>query len=163
MSIENFLLILLASLPGTIVMTSAMYGYGYLTRQNTKVIHVFGSMLTNRHSNRGTDMKIRLIFGAMAHFSVGFIFALVYFLLWNWGVFKIRVFDTLILGVISGIVAIAVWAFYLNFHATPPKVSGKHYYFILFIAHILFAGATIYAFHLLQPEPEFYHDLLLNR
>lgn len=142
-------------------MTFIMYGYGTMTNSNTRVIHVFGTMLRGgSDTTKKKERRKTFAIGTIGHFSVGVVFALSYFLLWSWGVFRIRAFDTIILGLLSGIIAIMVWGLYLSYHVHTPEISRKHYYAALLIAHIFFAAATVYSFYILQPEPEFYKDLM---
>ncbi|MEP0712024.1 MAG: hypothetical protein ABJC55_08880, partial [Algoriphagus sp.] len=83
-----------------------------------------------------------------------------YFLLWNWGVFRINFQDSILIGAISGILAIVVWYGYLRFHSHPPKFSKLHYFLALFISHIVFGIVTVNVFQLITDNPELWYQLI---
>ncbi len=154
MDIKYFLIIILSGLLGTISMTCFMYMYNYVTHQFTKVIHILGNMLIgeNRYEN---PSKNALIVGTVAHFSVGILFSFSYFLLWTWEIFQINFGNSVLIGIVSGVVAIFVWSIYLRVHSDPPKNSHFHYFVALFLAHIVFAIATVSVFQLIIDNPKF--------
>lgn len=159
MEFKLFLLTVLSGFAGTIVMTSVMYLYARLLDKNTKVVHILGSMLTgNEESYHVQKIKV-LTTGAVAHVFVGVLFSFGYFLLWNWGVFDIAWVDSLILGALSGVLAIIVWKSYFIMHQRPPEISLTHYFIALFISHIVFGLITVNVFKIITHEPEFWHQL----
>src|SRR5690606_12899541 len=105
---RHFFITVLSGFAGTAAMTLVMYLYASLTKQFTKVIHVLGNMLIGE-SNYQSPTKRAMITGTIAHFGVGMLFSFAYFLLWNWGFFKINFQDSVLIGAASGIVAIVVW------------------------------------------------------
>lgn len=148
----NILLnIFISSIPGTIVMTLFMYFYSAFFKKETRVIHIFGSMITGDIPARSVSGKGKsLIAGTVAHFMVGFVLAFTYYILIDMNVFVIRFADGLILGILSGIVAVIVWRAYIFLHFHPPRIEKAHYFIALFIAHIFFAVFTIYTFYFFQ-------------
>lgn len=158
MDIYHFFITVLSGIAATVVMTIAMYSYTSLTKHFTKVIHLLGSMISgdqNFHSPR----KSTLILGTLAHFTVGIIFSMSYYLLWNWGVFEITFLDSVIIGGLSGIVAIVVWKAYIKLHNYRPKISQFHYFMALFIAHIIFGIVSVNLFLIFTDSPELWHQL----
>ncbi|MEB2785446.1 DUF6789 family protein [Algoriphagus persicinus] len=158
MDIKHFLITILSGLAGTIVMTMIMYLYSYLSHSFTKVIHILGNMLVGE-CNYSSPSKNALIVGIRAHFGVGVLLSFAYFLLWNWGIFKINLEDSILIGAISGVVAILFWKGYLRLHSNPPKFSQLHYFLALFLAHIVFGMVSVNVFQLITDNPELWHDL----
>ena len=144
MEVSTFFLSIASGLAATIAMTAVMYLYAYISQTNTKVVHILGSMLTG--NNKIPDNpKIKLYaVGSFAHIFIGFLFSLAYFLLWNWGVFEITFNDSLIIGALSGIVAIIFWKTYFSIYRNPPKVPLLHYFTALFISHIVFGVVAVH-------------------
>lgn len=93
-----------------------------MSKKNTRVIHILGTMVTGDISNTN-DLKTKvLVTGSIAHVAVGILFCFGYFLLWNWGVLDISVLDSIIIGAISGVQAVIVWKSYFMVHQQPPQV-----------------------------------------
>lgn len=164
MDLQHFLITLLAGLAGTIAMTLIMYLYSYLLRNvrensDTRVVHIFGTMVTNASDYTYNDYKT-LIAGSAGHIGAGMAFAFSYFLLWNWGFFDIKMDDAVILGALSGILAIGVWNGYFYLHHDPPKISLLHYSIALFVAHVVFGVVTVFMFSLITDNPQFYYQIV---
>ncbi|MEP1086699.1 DUF6789 family protein [Algoriphagus sp.] len=159
MDSKHFLITIVAGVAGTIAMTLVMYSYSYITKKFTMVIHVLGNLLVAER-NYYSPSKNALIIGSLAHFGVGILFSFAYFLLWNWGVFRINFQDSILIGAISGILAIVVWYGYLRFHSHPPKFSKLHYFLALFISHIVFGIVTVNVFQLITDNPELWYQLI---
>lgn len=159
MALTNFLLTIASGIAGTVFMTAVMYLYAALTKNDTKVVHILGSMITGTTNNKQEGRGKKLTAGALGHLSVGLLFTLMYFLLWNWGVFDITWTDSIWVGAISGIIAIIVWRLYFELHLHPPKISFLHYSIALFLSHIIFGLVTVNIFRLITDSPEFWYQL----
>jgi hypothetical protein len=158
MDYRHFLITILSGFAGTAAMTVVMYLYTYFTKRFTKVIHVLGNMLIGEDNYQSPSKRAWFI-GTIAHFGVGMLFSFAYFLLWNWGFFKINFQDSLWIGMASGVVAIVVWKTYLTVHRTPPKVSQIHYFIALFLAHIVFGVISVNVFQMITDNPELWYQL----
>ncbi len=158
MDIKHFLITVLSGIAGTVAMTVVMYLYSYLSHFFTKVIHILGNMLLGE-TNFYSPSKKALLVGTIAHFGVGVIFSFSYFLLWNWGIFKINFEGSLLIGAISGVVAILVWKGYISLHSNPPNFTQLHYFIALFIAHIVFGLVSVNVFQLITDNPELWYQL----
>lgn len=158
MDIRHFLITVVSGIVGTLAMTLTMYLYSYLSQHFTKVIHILGNMLVGER-NYYSPSKNALILGTVAHFGVGVLFSFAYFLLWNWGVFQINLEDSILIGVFSGVIAIAGWKGYLSLHANPPKFFHLHYFIALFLAHIVFALVSVNVFQIITDNPELWYQL----
>lgn len=159
MALTNFLLTIASGFAGTIFMTVVMYLYGKLSKNDTKVVHILGAMVTCSTDKHQKGKEKKLIAGALGHLSVGLLFTLMYFLLWNWGVFDITWIDSIWVGAISGTIAIIVWRLYFALHFHPPKISFLHYSIALFISHIIFGLVTVNIFRVITDSPEFWYQL----
>lgn len=158
MDFNHFLITLLSGIVGTIGMTAVMYLYAKFTNQFTKVIHILGSMISG-DSNYESPKKNSLILGTLGHFAAGIAFSFSYFLLWNWGFFRIDFLDSVLIGAVSGVVAIIVWKGYLTFHNMPIKISHTHYFTALFLSHIVFGIISVNIFQLITDNPELWYEL----
>tara|TARA_R110002051_G_scaffold7321_2_gene33672 strand:+ start:2169 stop:2678 length:510 start_codon:yes stop_codon:yes gene_type:complete len=158
MDIRYFLITLLSGIAGTIAMTLVMYLYSCLSKHFTKVIPLLGSMISGE-KNFMNPSKNALFLGTLAQFGVGIIFSFTYFLLWNWGIFRINFQDAVLIGALSGLVAIIVWKTYLILHSQPPEISQLHYFIALFLAHIVFGIVSVNVFQLITDNPEFWYQL----
>ena len=158
MDFRHFLITVLSGFAGTIAMTCFMYFYSSVTHRFTKVIHILGNMVI-AESKYEKPSRNALLIGTVAHFAVGILFSFAYFLLWNWGVFKIDFSDSVLIGVVSGFVAIMVWKIYLTVHSASPKLHEFHYFIALFLAHIVFAVVSVSIFQLIIENPELWYQL----
>ena len=158
MDIKHFLITLLSGIAGTIAMTIIMYLYALIAKKHTKVIHLLGGMISGE-SNYSSPNINTLILGTLAHFGVGILFSFAYFLLWNWGIFRINFEDSVLIGAISGIVAIVTWKMYLSLHNSPPYIFQTHYFIALFLAHIVFGIVSVNVFQLITDNPELWYEL----
>lgn len=144
MELSPFYLVFLSGLVATVVMTMVMYSYAALTRTNTKVVHVLGSMLTGYRILPQNNSARLLITGAFAHVFIGQLFSMIYFILWSCGVFELNIFNALLIGGLSGVVAIVFWRAYFFVYQNPIQVSLTHYFLALFISHIVFGCIAIF-------------------
>ncbi|SFB02261.1 hypothetical protein [Algoriphagus aquimarinus] len=158
MDSRHFLITVLSGVIGTIAMTLFMYLYSYVSSNFTKVIHILGNMLIGERNYYSPNKKAFIV-GTIAHFGVGVLFSFGYFLLWNWGVFKINLQDSILIGAVSGVIAIVVWKAYLSVHSNPPQLSQFHYFLALFLAHIVFGLVSVNLFHQIIENPELWYQL----
>lgn len=158
MDIKHFLITVFSGIVATFIMTMVMYTYTALSNHFTKVIHLLGTMISGNQSFHSPS-KSTLILGTIAHFAVGIIFSMSYYLLWNWGVFEINFADSVIIGALSGIVAIVVWKSYLKLHQFQPEISQIHYFIALFIAHIVFGIVSVNLFLMITDSPDLWYQL----
>lgn len=158
MDFKHFLITILSGIAGTVAMTLVMYLYARISKEFTKVIHILGSMLSG-DNNFTSPQNSTLILGTLAHFGVGVLFSFSYFLLWNWGTFRINLEDSILIGAASGVLAIVVWKTYFLLHDHPPLISQKHYFIALFLAHIVFGAVSVNVFQLITDNPELWYEL----
>jgi hypothetical protein len=146
----KILLIALSSIAGTLFMSLYMALIGKLRgREKTMdVPKILGSMLLNEKgpgNKPSASPKARLT-GIIAHYSVGILFALIYLLLWHFGIGKPDMKWALIFGFVSGIFGIMVWRVFIALHPHPPDIPLKSYLVHLVIAHVVFAAVTVFVY-----------------
>lgn len=159
MELKIFLLTIVSGFAGTFAMTIVMYLYGSLTKKKTKVVHILGLMMTGNLALCKEQKTKILATGSIAHVFIGVLFSFSYFLLWNWGVFNISTFDSIIIGALSGILAIIVWKSYFTVYRKPPRVPLDHYFTALFISHIIFGMVTVSMFSIISNNPQFWFQI----
>ena len=76
--------------------------------------------------------------GWQIHYAIGILWAALYYLRWQkkrskWAIYT----SSLLWGVISGVVAAAVWRTTFRLHPNPPKTNYKRHYLQLVTAHII--------------------------
>jgi hypothetical protein len=140
--------IFFAGITGTTFMTLFSYLVSELDRENYSEPERLGQLAHRMlpHLNK----KEYLVFGWTAHFGVGLLFALAYVELWRRKKIKPSFLNNLLLGGISGIIAVAIWKTTFKLHPLPPRMSFNKYYLQLVPAHIVFAVFAGLGYHLLN-------------
>ncbi|MDB5010209.1 MAG: hypothetical protein JWQ06_998, partial [Mucilaginibacter sp.] len=102
----------------------------------------------------GQTEKISKVVGWNAHFLIGILFALAYVELWDAQKLKPTVKNGILLGGISGVIAIAVWKTTFKMHPAPPGINFKKYYTQLWVAHVVFAIFSTLTYQLIKDREE---------
>jgi len=87
----------------------------------------------------GMGKQLTQVAGWTAHFGVGLFFAALYTEFWERGKIKPSFKNNLILGALSGLLAVEVWKLTFKMHPSPPWIDYKEYYRQLVGAHVVFA------------------------
>ena len=96
----------------------------------------------------GSSKKANQLAGWGAHYAVGLLFVLAYQELWKTGKIKKTVANGIILGALSGALAVLIWKATMKAHPAPPWIDFTNYYIQLVPAHIVFAVcATLTSLH----------------
>ncbi|MGZ5134833.1 MAG: hypothetical protein ACXWCG_06775, partial [Flavitalea sp.] len=91
------------------------------------------------------------IAGWNLHYSVGLFFAICYAKLWARKKGS-SVRSGLLLGGLTGILAIIVWKTTLVIHPSPPKINFRRFYGHIFIAHLVFGCFASIGYRLLSSK-----------
>jgi hypothetical protein len=120
-----------------------------LLNNKLQVVKILGTMLAGRTTdNKGLSGSMEsLLVGTIGHYLIGIGFSLVYHLLWLRGITSPTLSYCLLLGFISGILAVIAWKSFVKLHPDPPLLPGS-FYPIIFTGHIVF-GAGIFLMHLI--------------
>jgi hypothetical protein len=122
---------------GTTMMTLFSYLVSIAEDKNFSEPEHLGTLIHRfmPHKSKNTS----LILGWGTHYAVGLLFVLVYQELWKDGTIKKTVKNGIILGLLSGALAVIVWKTTLKIHPAPPWIDFTKYYIQLVPAHIVFA------------------------
>jgi hypothetical protein len=144
----KILFAIIAGIAGTLAMTAFLYLLTFITHKQMKVVKILGTMLTNNTQPGGklSESKTTIIVGAIGHYSVGISFAIVYLILWHFGIGKPDFVNALIFGGVSGIAAIGIWYGFVAVHPNPPDIPLKSYLLTIFLGHFVFALTEFYTY-----------------
>lgn len=140
--------ILIAGISGTTFMTLFSYLVSEIDDENFSEPERLGQLAKGLLPILNKQEK--QIAGWTAHYIVGLLFALVYVELWSRKKIKPTLKNNLLLGGISGIIAVAIWKTTFKMHPLPPGLSFNKYYLQLVPAHVVFAVFAGIGYHLLN-------------
>lgn len=100
----------------------------------------------------GTSTQFNRVAGWSAHFAVGLGFTAAYVELWEKGKIKPSLQNSLLLGAVSGLLAVAIWKLTFKIHPLPPWINYNKYYIQLVPAHVIFSLFAALAYRLLQAQ-----------
>jgi hypothetical protein len=129
--------IIISGIVGTTFMTLFSYIVSELAHENFSEPEHLATMI--KRLVPPIDKEKSLIAGWSVHYAIGFLFCLVYFELWRSGKIKPTVTNGVLLGTVSGLIAVIVWKLTFKSHPSPPWVDYTNYYRQLVPAHVIFA------------------------
>jgi hypothetical protein len=88
------------------------------------------------------------IIGWLLHILAGFVFVLVYIMLWDRHIMPATMLNGVAIGAVSGVAAIGIWKLVFTIHPDPPLLNYKGYYANLFFAHIVFGLFAVIGYNL---------------
>ena len=140
--------ILTATFYATGMMTIFSYVLSLMVHSNFRepeILAILSCRLFLHHKN-----WLHTIIGWGLHILAGFAFVLVYSALWEYALVPASLPTGVLIGGISGIVAIGIWFVVFKLHPDPPKLNFKGYYANLFFAHIVFAVFAVVGYNMLN-------------
>ena len=145
MSFYTFFQILIVSLAATSAMT--LFSYAISTKyrdENYKEPLLLSQMLAQIKFNMPIVSKKTL--GWLLYFVIGFLFVLVYHLLWLYDILDFSVRSAFLLGITSGVIGVVSWIIMLKIAKCDLSKDFKGYYLQMFISRIIFAlyAAAVY-------------------
>ncbi|WP_299704438.1 hypothetical protein [uncultured Pontibacter sp.] len=149
----------IGGLAATAAMTAFLYLLSLFTHRVMKVIKILGTMLTNRTHPDGSlsDAVSTKVYGTVANYLVGIIFALFYIALWHSGVGLINASWGFLFGLAHGLTAMFIWYLFFLVHPRPPLIALRTYLVTLIFAHIVYGIVLTYTVYLLaHPEYSFW-------
>ncbi|MDB5015719.1 MAG: hypothetical protein JWQ84_551 [Mucilaginibacter sp.] len=144
--------ILLPGITGTCFMTLFSYLLSIIKKEDFSEPKHLATMLHRVIPH--TSKKVNQVAGWNAHFAVGLVFATAYVELWERGEIKPSVKNGLLLGAVSGLLAVAIWKLTFKLHPLPPWINYNKYYMQLVPAHVVFALFATLAYQLLKLQEE---------
>ena len=144
--------VIAAGIAGTAVMTAYSYYITHKLKKETREPVVLGTLLTNEINILGdvSESSKSLIVGNIGHYAVGAAFAISYEMLWQKKIGKPDLKNGIILGLISGLIAVAGWSTLFNIKKRPQKVKLIPFLTQLVPAHVVFATSTVRVYNLLK-------------
>lgn len=148
---QNYLIIIIAGIAGTLLMTGAVYLLSALTGKNYKVVGILATMLTSHTTKEKglTRSTPDILLGIAVHYLIGIFFAFIYYFLWQMGYLALTINSSILFGLSTGIVAIIFWSLFIRFHPNPPLIPVFTYVLSIGLVHILFSLGTYLVFSLM--------------
>jgi hypothetical protein len=138
----------------TFTATSAMTMFSYIVSAGFKELYKEPLLLKYLLMRLKITVSDRLkeILAWLIHYSIGFIFVLGYYVLWEKGIITFTVVTGIYLGAVCGVIGIIGWIIMLKLARFQRKAHDKGYYIQLFLAHIIFGVTAIITFLILNGE-----------
>jgi hypothetical protein len=133
--------IFLAAFIATSLMTAFSYIISSKQKKKFEEPKILGQLLHKLSPK--IDKENAMISGWVMHYSVGIAFVIIYEFMFKKYNLKRTFITRFYIGVLSGMLSIAVWHAILKLHPSPPSVDLKRYYIVLMAAHIVFGIAAI--------------------
>jgi hypothetical protein len=111
----------------------------------------------------GHTKKAGLIAGWGTHYTIGLLFAAVYIEFWETRQIRHSMKDGIILGALSGALAVLVWKTTFKIHPLPRWVDYTNYYLQLVPAHIVFAIFATITYRLTHLTSENTNDAAIDQ
>lgn len=141
---------IIAGIAGTAAMTWFVNMAAKRSGSRLKVVRVLGTMLNDEAGEEGKTKNgpEEILTGTLAHYSVGIGFALSYLVLWRYRISKPDFKNSLVLGVVSGLIGAAVWRLFFYVHPRPTRTPVARYLILIFVAHLIFSISATGAFRI---------------
>lgn len=88
----------------------------------------------------------RNFIGWIIHFTVGWIYIIVFDLIWRKTALEPTLWSGAFLGFIAGFVGISGWKIFFKLNPDPPKTEFKTFYLQLLVAHVIFGIGSVILF-----------------
>jgi hypothetical protein len=128
---------ILSASAGTTLMTLFSYLVSIAEKENFSEPEHLGTLM--HRLVPGSSKRMSQVAGWGVHYAVGLVFVLAYRELWKTGKVKKSLTNGLVLGALSGTLAVLVWKATMKAHPTPPWIDFTKYYIQLVPAHAVFA------------------------
>ena len=133
--------VILSSLVGTSLMTIFSYWKAYKEKEQFEEPVMLAKLM-----RRSTSLPIRPVYsntlGWLLHFSIGYLFVVIYKLIWSNTSIRPGVTSGLLLGIPSGVIALLFWYTVLKLHPRAPQTHLKAHLQQLFLAHLVFGSSA---------------------
>ncbi len=142
--------VILGGITGTTFMTLFSYLLSETNNEQFKEPQLLATLLDRLPPQ--TNKQISRAAGWGIHYSVGFAFAALYAKKWRSEKGAATIKSGLILGGLSGLLAIAGWHSVFKLHPAPPKINFKKYYGHLLLAHIVFGAFASIGYNMIRSK-----------
>jgi hypothetical protein len=137
---------------GTNFMTMFSYAASMLVKEDFSEPEHLSTMLHRLLPVAGK--KPNHIAGWTAHYAVGLLFAAVYIEMWETHKIKHTIKNGIIMGALSGAIAVLIWKGTFKMHPLPPWIDYSRYYMQLVPAHVVFAIFSTITYRLIKMQEE---------
>lgn len=134
-----------------LVATTLMTGFSYLIAA-VKKSQFREPELLNILITRSPILPVRVpdrhLLGWAIHYTIGWIFVLVFDYIWRSSLLNPTLASGCLLGFIAGIIGILGWQLFFTLSPDPPRIPLKNFYLQLLVAHVIFGlgAALVYVF-----------------
>lgn len=80
--------------------------------------------------------------GTAVHYATGFVFLLIYALVWSMGWLQPDFFGAAAMGVLHGFVGCGIWSLAFRFFPVLAKMDVRQFFIHLFLAHLVFSAVA---------------------
>lgn len=135
--------IILAGIVGTTFMT--LYSYVISKKQKQQYVEpiLLNKLIDGSENLPDIEDKKTHPAGWLAHYGVGILFVIAYWIVWRRALRSPGPVKALIIGALSGVVAIIAWRAMFAANANPPYNNRYGYYKQLFYAHLIFSTLAL--------------------
>jgi hypothetical protein len=151
--------IIIAAAVGTSFMT--LYSYIISKREKDKFVEpeLLNELIDRSETLPDVGEKKSHPAGWAAHYGMGVVFVLSYYILWRRSLTSPGIVKGLVIGAASGLIGIIGWKIMFAANDNPPQNNRYKYYRQLFFAHMVFSVFALYGYKL----PEYLKSTSLNR
>lgn len=128
---------LLAAIVGTTAMTLFSYLVSRKKNKDFREPRLLAKMVFRAFPQ--ITKKDSKVVGWILHCSTGLAFTIIYKIFLENTKLKSNVPEGMVLGFVSGLVAVGVWKAAFSLHPDPPQIKFRDFYGHLILAHIIFA------------------------
>lgn len=133
--------VLLAAACGTAAMTAFSYLISRKKNKDFREPQLLGKMVYRAVPEiKKPQAKVA---GWILHYTTGLTFAIIYKYFLKDTKLKPDVPDDVVLGLVTGVVAVGIWKATFSLHPDPPQIHFNDFYKHLVLAHIVFATTTL--------------------
>ncbi len=140
--------ILLAGAVGTTFMTLYSYMISKKEKQEFTEPILLNKLIDSSDDLPAIDDDDKNPTGWLAHYGVGVLFVISYWVLWRKSLNSPTIAKGLVAGAASGVVAIIVWKLMFAANDKPPQNDRYKYFRQLFIAHLIFSTTALFGYKL---------------
>lgn len=140
--------IILAGVLGTTFMT--LYSYMISRKEKQQYVEpvLLNKLIDGSENLPDIENEETHPAGWLAHYGIGILFIVAYWVIWRRALQSPGPIRTLIIGALSGIVAIVAWKTMFAANANPPHNNRIGYFRQLFYAHLIFSALALTGYKL---------------
>lgn len=133
--------ILIAGVVATSLMTAFSYIVSAISNKQFREPELLNIILSKSSFFR-LELSKKSSAGWILHYLIGWLFVLIFALVWDIELIPISILSGAILGFGAGIIGVFGWKIFFALSSNPPKIAWSEYYLQLIIAHIIFGIGT---------------------